>query len=56
MFCSRDVHALVKKPVPEILADFSNCDGVYFQKKIIPTTGERALKKLYHNCFSILQH
>ena len=41
-------HALAKKifwKYQQISANFSNCDGVYFQKRIISTTGECALKK-----------
>ena len=34
-----------RKAVSKISANFSNCDGVYFQKKIISTTGACALKK-----------
>ena len=34
-----------RKAVSKISANFSNCDVVYFQKMIISTTGERALKK-----------
>ena len=34
-----------RKAVSKISANFSNCDGVYFQKMIISTTGECALKK-----------
>ena len=34
-----------RKDVPKISANFSNCDGVYFQKRIISKTGECALKK-----------
>ena len=34
-----------RKAVSKISANFSSCDGVYFQKRIISTTGECALKK-----------
>ena len=34
-----------RKDVSRISANFSNCDGVYFQKRITSTTGECALKK-----------
>ena len=34
-----------RKSVSKISANFSNCDGVYYQKRIISTTGECALKK-----------
>ena len=34
-----------KKDILKISANFSNCDGVCFQKRIISTTGECALKK-----------
>ena len=34
-----------RKDVPKISANFSNCDGVYFQKRIISKTGKCALKK-----------
>ena len=34
-----------RKAVSKISANFSNCDGVYFQKMVISTTGECALKK-----------
>ena len=34
-----------RKDASKISANFSNCDGVYFQKRIISTAGECALKK-----------
>ena len=34
-----------RKDVPKISANFSNCDEVYFQKRIISKSGECALKK-----------
>ena len=33
-----------RKAVSKISANFSNCDGIYSQKRIISTTGECALK------------
>ena len=42
------MHSLAGKPFrkyQQISANFSDCDGVYFQKRIISTTGECALKK-----------
>ena len=34
-----------RKDVSKVSANFSNCDGVYFQKRIISKTGECVLKK-----------
>ena len=43
---SSQVHALdCRKDVLKISANFSNCDEVYFQKRIISKSGECALKK-----------
>ena len=45
---SSQVHALAEKmfrKYQQISANFSNCDEVYFQKRIISKTGECALKK-----------
>ena len=45
---SSDAYALAKKlfrKFQQISANFSNCNGVYLQKRIISTTGECALKK-----------
>ena len=36
---------LLQKIFSKISANFSNCDGVYFQKRIISETGECLLKK-----------
>ena len=45
---SSQVHALAEKvfrKYQQISANFSNCNGVYFQKNIISRTGECVLKK-----------
>ena len=44
---SSKVHEVfsAKAVAPKISANFSNCDEVYFQKRIISKSGECALKK-----------
>ena len=45
---SSQVHSFAQimcRKYQQISANFSNCNGVYFQKNIIPKTGECVLKK-----------
>ena len=58
---SSQVHALAEKmfrKYQQISANFSNCDEVYFQKRIIFKTGECIYfeKKLFLMKGAVLQH